>query len=59
MCDIIVISVSHLSACVDSVHTALAAPVPVIRLPVFRSRPRPPLLLSLSSSWMERGWMTG
>lgn len=56
---IIIKTVPHLSACVDSVHTALAALVPVIRLPVFPSRPRPPLLLSLSSSWMDRGWMTG
>lgn len=49
---------THLSACVDSVSTALAALLPVMRLPPRKSqaRPRPP---SLMSSWMERGWMTG
>lgn len=48
----------HLSACVESVHTALAALGPVSRLPPLSSRPfpRPP---SFNSSGMDRGWMTG
>lgn len=42
----------------ESVRTALAALVPHSRLPPRKSKALP-LLLSLTSSWMETGWMTG
>lgn len=48
----------YLSACVESVRTALAALVPHSRLPPRKSKALP-LLLSLTSSWIETGWMTG
>lgn len=48
----------YLSACVESVRTALAALVPHSRLPPRKSKALP-LLLSLMRSWMETGWMTG
>lgn len=48
----------YLSACVESVRTALAALVPLSRLPPRKSKALP-LLLSLMRSWIETGWMTG
>lgn len=48
----------YLSACVESVRTALAALVPHSRLPPRKSKALP-LLLSLMRSWIETGWMTG
>ncbi len=48
----------YLSACVESVQTAVAALGPVSRLPPRSSNPLP-RLLSLKSSWMESGWITG
>lgn len=49
---------THLSACVESVSTTLAALLPVMRLPPRKSEARP-RLPSRTSSWMESGWMTG
>lgn len=50
--------VPYRSAWVESVHTALAALVPMSKLPPRRSKPFT-WLLSRRSSWMDTGWMTG
>lgn len=49
---------TYLSTCVDSVQTALAALLELIKLFPRKSNARP-LVASLIRSWMGTGWMTG